>query len=151
MTRQETTARRQLAQLAAEPRGRQLLQLALRGIQTSGHGLTIGCWIKPGGGVSGCVFQHAYWQGIAEGAFGPGEGASKEIKDLVDERDFHLVMEAIRALDSLGKHRFVHRRGLSRTLDETAWRSTVEQLLVDALATPAPAPAADRAAVSGSV
>ena len=151
MTRQETIARRQLEELAAEERGRQLLQLALRGIQTSGHGLTIGCWIKPGGGVSGCVFQHAYWQGIAEGAFGPGEGASQEIKDLVDERDFHLVMEAIRALDSLGKHRFVHRRGLSRTLDETAWRSTVEQLLVDALATHVPAPAVDRAAVSGSV
>jgi hypothetical protein len=149
MTRQETIARRQLEELAAEERGRQLLQLALRGIQTSGRGLTIGCWVKPSGGVSGCVFQHAYWQGIAEGVFGTGEEASREIKDLVDEHDFHLVMEAIRALDSLGKHRFVHRQGLHRALDETAWRSTVERLLVDALAAYAPAP--DRAAVSGSV
>lgn len=149
MNRQETIARRQLEALAGEPRGRQLLQLALRGIQTSGRGLTIGCWVNPGGGVSGCVFQHAYWQGIAEGSFGSGERASQEIKDLVDERDFHLVMEAIRALDSLGKHRFMPRRGLRRTLDETAWRSTVEQLLVDALAA-AHAPAPDRAVVSGS-
>ena len=40
-----------------------------------GHGLTIGCWVKPDGGVSGCVFQHAYWQGVAEGAFAPASAA----------------------------------------------------------------------------
>jgi hypothetical protein len=149
MTRQETIARRQLETLAAEERGRELLQLALRGIQTSDRGLTIGCWIKPGGGVSGCVFQHAYWQGLAEGAFSTGEPASREIKDVVPERDFHLVMEAIRALDALGKRSFVRRRGLHRTLDEAAWRSTVERLLVDALAAHGPAP--DPAPISGSV
>jgi hypothetical protein len=145
MTRQETIARRNLEALASEERGRQLLQLALRGIQTSGRGVTIGCWVKPGGGVSGCVFQHAYWQGVAEGAFAATGSASQEIKDLVDERDFHLVMEAIRALDSLGKRRFVRWRGLRRTLDEVAWRETVERLLVGALAEQAHAP--DRAPV----
>jgi hypothetical protein len=134
MTHEETIARRQLEALAEDERGRQLLQLALRGIQTSGRGLTIGCWVKPGGGVSGCVFQHAYWQGVAEGTFATTAPASREIKDLVDPHDFHLVMEAIRALDHLGKRRFVHRRGLQRTLDEDAWRGTVERLLVDALA-----------------
>jgi hypothetical protein len=134
MTRQETIARHQLETLAEEERGRQLLQLALRGIRTSGHGLTIGCWVKPGGGVAGCVFQHAYWQGVTEGAFDTTEQASREIKDLVPERDFHLVMDAIRALDSLGKHQFVKRQGLHRELDEDAWRDTVERLLVDALA-----------------
>ena len=134
MTREETSARRQLEALAEDERGRQLLQLALRGIQTSGHGLTIGCWVKPGGGVSGCVFQHAYWQGVAEGVFDTTDAASREIKQLVDERDFHAVMEAIRALDRLGKHRFLRRRGLRRELDEAAWRDTVEQLLVDVLA-----------------
>ncbi len=149
MTRQETTARRKLQALAGEERGRQLLQLALRGIRTSGRGLTIGCWVKPGGGVSGCVFQHAYWQGIAEGAFGGNERASKEISHHVPERDFHLVMEAIRALDSLGKRRFVHRQGLRRTLDEAAWRDTVERLLVDALAAEAPQP--DRLPAAGVV
>ncbi len=134
MTREETIARRRLQELAADERGRALLQLALRGIQRSGHGLTIGCWVKPGGGVSGCVFQHAYWQGVAEGVFATADAAPREIKQLVEERDFHAVMEAIRALDRLGKHRFLRRRGLRRELDEAAWRDTVERLLVDALA-----------------
>jgi hypothetical protein len=157
MTREESKAREQLAALAAEEQGRALLQLALRGIQTSGRGVTIGCWVKPGGGVSGCVFQHAYWQGVAEGTFEPiteatlgtTETASREIRDLVAERDFHLVMEAIRALDSLGKRRFVRWQGLQRALDEEAWRSTVERLLVDALAEQTTAPASDEARISG--
>lgn len=148
MTREETTARRRLGELAADEKGRLLLQLALRGIQTSGRGLTIGCWVKPGGGVSGCVFQHAYWQGVAEGVFDTADAAPREIKHLVEERDFHAVMEAIRALDRLGKHRFLRRRGLRRELDEIAWRDTVERLLVDALAhRPRPA---GRAPVSSS-
>lgn len=134
MTRQETNARQQLGELAADERGRLLLQLALRGIQTSGRGLTIGCWVKPDGGVSGCVFQHAYWQGVAEGVFDTSGAADSEIKGLVDEHDFHQVMEAIRALDSLGKRRFLRRQGLLRKLDEDAWRDTVERLLLDALA-----------------
>src|SRR5262245_37644520 len=138
MTREERIARRELAALASETRGRLLLQLALRGIQESEHGLTIGCWVKPGGGVSGCVFQHAYWQGIAEGAFAGTAAATNEFKDFVPEDDFRLVMAAIRALDVLGKRRFLRRRGLSRTLDEVAWRSTVEGLLVDALAEDVP-------------
>ncbi len=126
MTRQETIARHQLETLAEEERGRQLLQLALRGIRTSGHGLTIGCWVKPGGGVAGCVFQHAYWQGVAEGAFDTTEQASREIKDQVPERDFHLVMDAIRALDSLGKHQFVQAARVctassTRTPGATPW------------------------------
>jgi hypothetical protein len=148
MTREERRARQQLIRLAAEEQGRALLQLALRGIQTSGRGVTIGCWVKPSGGVSGCVFQHAYWQGVAEGTFATTGAASREIKDLVPERDFHLVMEAIRALDSLGKRRFLRGHGPWRTLDEASWRATVEQLLVDALAEHAPA--ADQAAVSGA-
>jgi hypothetical protein len=149
MTREETTAQRQLQALAGDERGRRLLQLALRGIQTSGRGVTIGCWVKPDGGVSGCVFQHAYWQGVTEGVFETTGAADTSIKGLVDERDFHLVMEAIRALDSLGKRRFLRRRGLVRELDETAWRDTVERLLVDALAHGSPAP--ERQSVSSSV
>ena len=138
MTREERIARRELAALVSEERGRLLLQLALRGIQESGHGLTIGCWVKPGGGVAGCVFQHAYWQGVSEGAFSGTGAATNEIKDFVAEDDFRLVMAAIRALDVLGKRRFLRRRGLSNTLDEAAWRTTVEHLLIDALAESAP-------------
>jgi hypothetical protein len=142
MTRQETIARHRLEVLASEQRGRSLLQLALRGIRTSGRGVTIGCWVKPGGGVAGCVFQHAYWQGVQEGAFEVGERASSEIKDVIPEQDFRLVMDAIRALDSLGKHNFMHRQGFHQELDEEAWRDTVQRLLVDALAATAPEPEA---------
>ena len=138
MNREERIARRELSALAHEERGRRLLQLALRGIQESSRGLTIGCWVKPGGGVAGCVFQHAYWQGVAEGAFDGAENATAEIKGFVPEEDFRLVMGAIRALDVLGKRRFLRRRGLWRTLDEAAWRSEVEQLLIEALATSTP-------------
>ena len=148
MTREERTARRELAALASEERGRLLLQLALRSIQESGHGLTIGCWVKPGGGVAGCVFQHAYWQGVAEGAFDGTAAATTEIKDFVPDRDFRLVMAAIRALDALGKRRFLRRHGLLRTLDEAAWRSTVEQLLIDSLAEGSPEQKQRRALVT---
>jgi hypothetical protein len=148
MTPEEKTARRQLESLALDDHGRKLLQLALRGIQTSGRGVTIGCWVMPGGGVAGCVFQHAYWQGVSEGVFDTAEAADREIKHLVSDRDFHLVMSAIRALDSLGKRRFMRRRGLRRELDEAAWRGAVERLLLDALAVPSPAPGAEPIAAS---
>ena len=148
MTGEETTARSELTALAAHERGRNLLQLALRGIQDSGRGLTIGCWVKPAGGVSGCVFQHAYWQGVSEGAFAPAAAANREIKEYVPDEDFELVMRAVRALDVLGKRHFLRRDGLSRVLDEAAWRDTVERLLVDALADSA-APA-ERAPVLAS-
>jgi len=141
MSREEQAARRELSALAADGRGRALLQLALRGIERCDRGLTIGCWVKPGGGVAGCVFQHAYWQGVAEGTFADARAAKPELKAFVPEQDFRVVMAAIRALDRLGKRRFMRWHGLRRTLDETAWRNTVERLLVDALAE-APQPAA---------
>ena len=139
MTGQERLARDELRALAVDERGRRLLQLALRGIQESGRGLTIGCWVKRDGGVSGCVFQHAYWQGLSEGAFEPARDAKARIKEFVPEEDFALVMGAVRALDSLGRRRFLRwgrrRFGLPRrALDEGAWRDAVERLLVDALA-----------------
>lgn len=144
MTREETSARRQLEALAGDERGRQLLQLALRGIQTSGRGVTIGCWVKPDGGVSGCVFQHAYWQGVSEGVFEAASRADSEVRAHVDEEEFHLVMEAIRALDSLGKRRFLRRHGLRRELDEVAWRGTVERLLIHALSQGTATPGRER-------
>src|SRR3974390_1865414 len=117
MTQDEMRARRELAALAEDDQGRLLLQLALRGIQTSGNGLTVGCWVRPGGGVSGCVFQHAYWQGVTEGTFHVDQAANREIRDHVSEHDFRLVMEAIRALDRLGKRKFVRWHGLHHELD----------------------------------
>jgi hypothetical protein len=140
VTREERQVRSQLSALADDDKGRRLLQLALRGIQESGRGLTYGCWVKPGGGVSGCLFQHAYWQGVQEGVFRPVEGDPKgEFKSYVGEEDFALVMGAIRAFDALGKRRFRRwtrgRYGLPvHTLDEERWRADVERILVDVLA-----------------
>jgi hypothetical protein len=131
--------RDELAALARQDHGRHLLQLALRGIQESGRGLTYGCWVKRDGGVSGCLFQHAYWQGVSEGVFQPADGPKGEIKDYVGDEDFALVMGAIRAFDSLGRRRFTRwtlgSYGVPRrSLDEERWQATVERILIDALA-----------------
>ena len=140
MTREERLVRDELATLAAEERGRRLLQLALRGIQDSGRGLTYGCWVKKDGGVSGCIFQHAYWQGASEGLFAPVELTPKgELKGYVGDADFELVLRGIRAFDALGRKRFLRwhlgRFGLPRrVLDEPAWRAAVERILLDVLA-----------------
>jgi hypothetical protein len=140
VTREERLARHQLAALAADERGRRLLQLALRGIQESGRGLTFGCWVKKDGGVAGCVFQHAYWQGASEGLFAPVELTPKgELKDFVGDADFEFVLRGIRAFDTLGRRQFLRWRrgplGLPvRRLDEPAWRAAVERILVDVLA-----------------
>jgi hypothetical protein len=146
--RDEQRAREELSALARDEGGRRLLQLALRGIQESGRGLTVGCWVERGGGVSGCLFQHAYWQGLQEGVFerlqegvfAPAEISKGELRRFVGDEDFALVMGAIRSLDALGKRRFLRWRrsrplGLPRrVLDEAAWRSAVERILVDVLA-----------------
>jgi hypothetical protein len=139
VTREERIVRQELSALARDERGRHLLQLALRGIQESGRGLTFGCWVKADGGVSGCLFQHAYWRGLQEGLFAPAEIPKGELKDYVGDEDFALVMGAIRAFDALGKRRFLRwqrgRYGLPvRRLDEERWRATVERILVDVLA-----------------
>ena len=122
---------------------RGLLQLALRGIQESEHGLTIGCWVKPDGGVSGCVFQHAYWQGVAEGRVRRVAGAKRRSRTSCPKTT-SAVMAAIRALDLLGKRRFLRRRGLCRGSTSGLARTTVERLLIDALAVGRPERAAAR-------
>ena len=81
MTREERAVLDELSALARDPEGRRLLQLALRGIQESGRGLTYGCWVKNDGGVSGCLFQHAYWQGVQEGVFAPAGDVKHGIKE----------------------------------------------------------------------
>ncbi len=140
MTRQEQRVRAELAVLAADERGRHLLQLALRGIQESGRGLTYGCWVKRDGGVAGCLFQHAYWQGLQEGVFRPADRPTGEIHEYVGDEDFSLVMQAIRSFDALGRRSFRRWQrggplGLPwRRLDDERWRSTVERLLIEALA-----------------
>lgn len=139
MTREERQVRQQLGSLAVSQKGRRLLQLALRGIQESRRGLTYGCWVKADGGVSGCLFQHAYWQGVSEGTFSAsGETTNGLLRAYVGPEDFALVMGSIRAFDALGKRRFMRwelRHGLPRRrLDEKRWRETIERILIDVLA-----------------
>ena len=96
--------------------------------------------MKKDGGVSGCLFQHAYWQGASEGLFAPVElTPSGELKSFVGDADFALVMRAIRAFDALGRRRFLRwRRGATGSRCDAstrcAWRSEVERILVDVLA-----------------
>lgn len=151
VTCEEAQVRGELEALAATTTGRRLLQLALRGIQESGRGLTYGCWVKRDGGVSGCLFQHAYWQGVAEGAFAAEDGPiGRAIREQAGDDAFPIVMRSIRAFDSLGRRRFRRwQRGSLgipvRRLDEALWRATIERLLVDALAGAGEAPAGVRA------
>ncbi len=110
---------------------------SLRGLQDESRGLTAGCWNRRG--VSGCLFQHAYWQGVGEGVFQPGGLANERIERFVGGADYRLVVRAIAAFDRLGRRRFQERTrgplGLPRRrLMEPEWRTAVERVLVDALA-----------------
>jgi hypothetical protein len=142
MTPEETALRAELSELAAQPRGRALLQLALRGLQDESRGLTAGCWNRRG--VSGCLFQHAYWQGVSERVFRPGGLANEHIERFVGSADYRLVVRSIATFDRLGRRQYQeHVRGPlglpRRRLREEEWRSAVEALLVDALASTPPA------------
>ena len=96
--------------------------------------------MKRDGGVSGCLFQHAYWQGLQEGVFQPAEIPKGEIHQFVGDEDFALVMQAIRSVDALGRRRFRRLQPIGplglpwRRLDEERWRATVERILIDVLA-----------------
>ena len=67
MTSDEQRLRADLRTLAGSEQGRRLLQLGLRGIGRGERDVTAGCWVKRGD--AGCLFQHAYWEGVREGVF----------------------------------------------------------------------------------
>ena len=67
MPGQELEMRESLERLAETDGGRRLLQLSLRSIEAGDHELVSGCWTRKGD--AGCLFQHAYWQGVADGVF----------------------------------------------------------------------------------
>jgi hypothetical protein len=136
MSAEERTLRHELTQLAAHPQGRRLLQLSLRGLQRGERELTVGCWTRRTG--SGCLFQHAYWQGVDERVLPPSTCANEGIERFMGGPDYRLVVRTIVAFDRLGGRRYVeHRRGRfglpRRVLAQDRWRSTVERLLIDAL------------------
>ena len=136
-TTDEAILRRELRALGAHPRGRTLLQLALRGVERGERDLTVGCWTRAGEG--GCLFQHAWWQGRADGTLPRAASANEGIERFIGSRDYRLVVRTIVAFDRLGRRDYLRRTrgrlGLPRrVVDQAAWRATVERLLLDTLA-----------------
>jgi len=136
MLAEERALRNELDELATTPRGRQLLQLALRGIESDDRGLVCGRWERRG--EAGCLFQHAYWQGVREGAFEPGHPARDWVSSFVGRGDYWNVIRAIEAFDALGRAGYSGREprrvvGSRRVLRQAEWREAVTGLLLDAL------------------
>jgi hypothetical protein len=132
----EQRLREDLEVLAASERGRRLLQLGLRGIERGERDVTAGCWIKRGD--AGCLFQHAYWEGVREGVF-PDEGRPGDwIGSFVGSQDYGIVIRAIESFDSLARSSFsdpeprpLQPRRVRLRQDE--WNAEVARLLVEVL------------------
>ena len=108
MTGEERRLREALAQLAGTEAGRRLLQLGLRGIQHGGRGVTAGCWTRRGD--AGCLFQHAYWQGVREGVFADLGRPGDWIGSFVGSHDYGIVIRAIESFDRLARTQYAETR-----------------------------------------
>ena len=142
MTSEERDVRRDLSELAESDRGRQLLQIALRGIGRGDRGLTAGCWSDHG--IAGCLFQHAYWQGVREGVFADEGRPGDWIGSFVGAGDYGLVVRAIGSFDRLAKAGYADVEPRVVLPDRVCvrqpeWKTAVEQMLVETLAESGPA------------
>lgn len=151
MTAEERELRGRLSELAATDDGRRLLQLALRGIDRGEQQLTAGCWTQRG--VAGCLFQHAYWQGVREGVFADRGRPGDWIGSLVGSRGYGTVIDAIGAFDRLARRHHADRRRRPLLPDRVVvrtgeWRDTVGRILVETLAEGGAAPARNPAPAS---
>jgi hypothetical protein len=136
MSADELRVREGLATLAASEPGRRLLQLGLRGIQRSDLGLTAGCWVERGS--AGCLFQHAYWQGVREGIFSDAGRPGDWIGSFVGPGDYGIVIRVIESFDGLARSSFADVKPRALLPDRVVirqdeWRPAVERLLVEAL------------------
>ena len=136
MTADEQRLRADLATLAASQRGRRLLQLGLRGIERGERDVTAGCWVKRGD--AGCLFQHAYWEGVREGVFADTGRPGDWIGSFVGPHHYGIVIRAIESFDRLARSGYadVEPRAVlpdRLSLRQEEWTRTVAQLLVDAL------------------
>jgi hypothetical protein len=136
MTSDEQRLRADLATLAASEQGRRLLQLGLRGIERGERDVTAGCWIKRGD--AGCLFQHAYWEGVREGVFADKGRPGDWIGNFVGPHDYGIVIRVIASFDRLARSSYadVEPRAVLPNrvnLRQHDWNVAVEQLLVDTL------------------
>jgi hypothetical protein len=136
MTDEELRVRDDLATLARSDRGRDLLQLSLRGIGQGDRALTAGCWTDRG--IAGCLFQHAYWQGVREGVFADRGRPGDWIGSFVGSGDYGIVVRTIDSFDRLAKAEHADvtpRRVLPDrvVVRQDEWRGVVERMLVDTL------------------
>jgi len=104
MHEDERQLREDLRALASSERGRQLLQLGLRGIERGERDVTAGCWVKRGD--AGCLFQHAYWQGVREGVFADEGRPGDWIGSFVGSHDYGIVIRVIESFDRLARSAF---------------------------------------------
>src|SRR5205823_5344517 len=133
MTSDEQRLRADLATLAASERGRRLLQLGVRGIARGERDVTAGCWVKRGD--AGCLFQHAYWEGVREGVFADAGRPGDWIGNFVGPHDYGIVIRAIESFDRLARSSYadVEPRAMLPArvnLRQDEWNAAVEQLVV---------------------
>jgi hypothetical protein len=150
MTSDEQRLRADLATLGASQRGRRLLQLGLRGIERGDRDVTAGCWIKRGD--AGCLFQHAYWEGVREGIFADSGRPGDWIGSFVGPHDYGIVIRAIESFDRLARSSYadVEPRAVLPdrvSLKQEKWNKAVAALLVDALHEAQPTPSSRSGAV----
>jgi hypothetical protein len=136
MTSDEQRLRADLGNLAASRRGRQLLQLGLRGIARGEREVTAGCWTKRGD--AGCLFQHAYWEGVREGVFANTGRPGDWIGSFVGPHDYGVVIRTIESFDRLARSAYAEIEPRAVLPDrvrlrQKQWNAAVEQLLLDTL------------------
>ena len=136
MTSDEQRLRADLRTLAGSEQGRRLLQLGLRGIGRGERDVTAGCWVKRGD--AGCLFQHAYWEGVREGVFADKGRPGDWIGNFVGPHDYGIVIRVIASFDRLARSSYadVEPRAMLPArvnLRQDEWNAAVEQLVVDTL------------------
>jgi hypothetical protein len=133
MQADQVEMRAALERLAQHDGGRRLLQLALRSIESGDHELVSGCWTQKGD--AGCLFQHAYWQGVTDGVFAADGHARAWVSGVAGADAYHRVIDVIAAFDRLARTEYAvkRRRFGPPELDRERWRATVANLLVEVL------------------
>jgi hypothetical protein len=136
MSAEERRLREDLERLAASERGRRLLQLSLRGITRGEHEVTAGCWSERG--IAGCLFQHAYWEGVREGIFADEGRPGDWIGSFAGPHDYGNVIRAIESFDRFARKDYADVEPRTLLPDrvrirQPEWNAAVEALLVDVL------------------